>query len=98
MQMKTPMQELIEWLDDYPTEVPTINKSAVKAKARKLLEKEKEQIEDAHIEGQRVFDDYPHTQWTNDQAEAYYKKTYNKQWELLNYNASSKPRAYTILL
>ena len=44
-----------------------------------MLEKEKEQIEDAHIEGQRVFDEYPHTQWTNDQAEAYYKKTYNKQ-------------------
>ncbi len=44
-----------------------------------MLEKEKEQIEDAHIEGQRVFDDYPHTQWTNDQAEAYYKNTYNKQ-------------------
>jgi hypothetical protein len=42
-------------------------------------EMEKEQIEDAHIEGQRVFDDYPHTQWTNDQAEAYYKNTYNKQ-------------------
>jgi hypothetical protein len=40
---------------------------------------EKEQIEDAHIEGQRVFDEYPHTQWTNDQAEAYYKKTYNKK-------------------
>ncbi len=43
------------------------------------LDKEKEQIEDAHIEGQRVFDDYPHTQWTNDQAEAYYKNTYKKQ-------------------
>lgn len=44
-----------------------------------MLEKEKEQIEDAHIEGQRVFDDYPHTQWTNDQSEAYYKNTYKKQ-------------------
>ncbi len=44
-----------------------------------MLDKEREQIEDAHIEGQRVFDDYPHTQWTNDQAEAYYKNTYKKQ-------------------
>jgi hypothetical protein len=35
---------------------------------------EKNQILDAHIEGQRVFDDYQHTQWTNDQAEEYYKK------------------------
>jgi hypothetical protein len=40
---------------------------------------EKEQIEDAHIEGQRVFDDYPHTQWTNDQAEEYYNKTFKNK-------------------
>ena len=37
---------------------------------------EKEQIEDAHIEGQRVFDKHPHTEWTNHQAEQYYKETY----------------------
>jgi hypothetical protein len=42
------------------------------------MEKEKEQIIDAHIEGQRVFDNYPHTQWTNDQAEDYYNQTYNQ--------------------
>jgi hypothetical protein len=42
------------------------------------IEKEKEQIIDAHIEGQRVFDNYPHTQWTNDQAEEYYNQTYNQ--------------------
>jgi len=40
---------------------------------------EREQIMDAHIEGQRVFDDYPHTQWTNDQAELYYNETFNKK-------------------
>ena len=39
---------------------------------------EKEQIMDAHIEGQRVFDKHPHTQYTNDQAELYYNETYNK--------------------
>jgi hypothetical protein len=37
---------------------------------------EKEQMIDAHIEGQRVFDKHPHTQWTNDQAEQYYNETY----------------------
>jgi hypothetical protein len=37
---------------------------------------EKEQIIDAHIEGQRVFDDYKHTQWTTDQAEKYYNETH----------------------
>ena len=41
-------------------------------------EKEKEQIVDAHIEGQRVFDNYQHTQWTTDQAEEYYKETFSK--------------------
>ena len=39
---------------------------------------EKEQIMDAHIEGQRVFDKHPHTHWTNDQAEQYYNETYGK--------------------
>jgi hypothetical protein len=39
---------------------------------------EKEQIIDAHIEGQRVFDKHPHTQWTNDQAEQYYNETYGR--------------------
>jgi hypothetical protein len=39
---------------------------------------EKNQIIDAHIEGQRVFDNYQHTQWTTDQAEEYYNKTFNK--------------------
>jgi hypothetical protein len=39
---------------------------------------EKEQIIDAHIEGQRVFDKHNHTQWTNDQAEQYYNETYKK--------------------
>lgn len=42
------------------------------------LKMEKEQIEDAHIEGQRVFDKYPHTEWTNNQAEIYYEQTYAK--------------------
>ena len=36
----------------------------------------KEEIMDAHIEGQRVFDKFPHTQWTNNQAEQYYNETF----------------------
>ena len=42
------------------------------------LEGEKDAIIDAHIEGQREFDDYPHTQWTTDQAEAYYKRVFTE--------------------
>jgi len=36
---------------------------------KQAKEMEKCQIVDAHIEGQRVFDNYNHTQWTTDQAE-----------------------------
>ena len=42
----------------------------------KAKEMEKEQIMDAHIEGQRVFDKHPHTQWNTDQSEQYYTETY----------------------
>ena len=42
-------------------------------------EMEKQQIVDAHIEGQRVFDNYQHTQWTTDQAEEYYKETFKSE-------------------
>ena len=52
--------------------------TSLKVYAMGLLEKEKEQITNAHIEGQRVFDKYHHTQWTNDQADNYYNQTYNQ--------------------
>jgi len=77
--MKTAMQELLELCKHYQATFQNPIGEIVKKIESELLEKEKEQIEDAHIEGQRVFDDYPHTQWTNDQAEAYYKNTYKKQ-------------------
>ena len=41
--------------------------------------KEKDQIIDAHIEGQRVFDKHDHTQWTTDQAEKYYNEVYKNK-------------------
>ena len=49
----------------------------VQMSMQQAKEMEKEQIIDAHIEGQRVFDKHPHTQWTNGQAEAYYNETFN---------------------
>jgi hypothetical protein len=84
MQMKTAMQELIqslkaehmiasnEWQMGYQKAL-----SNVILEIESMLEKEKEQIKDAHIDGQGLFDDYPHAQWAK--AEAYYKKTYNKK-------------------
>ena len=41
-------------------------------------EMHKDEIMDAHIEGQREFDNYPHTQWTTDQAEDYYNRVFTK--------------------
>jgi hypothetical protein len=76
----TAMQELIAWGDDMLLKHPQKLLSFGEAidKAVSLLDKEKEHIIDAHIEGQRVFDKYHHTQWTTDQAEHYYNETYNK--------------------
>ena len=64
---QTPMQELIDWLKDYPTEVPTIHKSAVMNKAESLLEKEKEQI----------IDTYEVSHISMMTAEQYYNETFN---------------------
>jgi hypothetical protein len=72
--MKTAMQELIEYIEMNPI---VFNKELL-LKLKELTFKEKEQIIDAHIEGQRVFDNHQHTQWTNDQAEQYYNQTYNQ--------------------
>jgi hypothetical protein len=76
-------QTAVEWMVEQ-VELISNNKTLSKKDAVKLYDEvihqskamEKEQIEDAHIEGQRVFDNYQHTQWTTDQAEQYYNETY----------------------
>jgi predicted Ser/Thr protein kinase len=80
--MKTAMQELLE-------EVISERQSSINVDFREALDfvksaieqdyldKEKEQIKDAHIYGQGLFNDYPHAQWAK--AEHYYNETYNKQ-------------------
>jgi hypothetical protein len=49
---------------------------AVKILGKKARTMNKDEITDAHIEGQRVFDKQDHTQWTADKAEQYYNETY----------------------
>jgi hypothetical protein len=68
--------ELFEQYSEGKIDRITLNKLMVKAteQAKKMFE---DQIIDAHIEGQRVFDNYKHTQWTTDQADQYYKETYD---------------------
>jgi hypothetical protein len=77
--MKTPMQEMFDQLkasrkDEYGLAFAI---DMLLENEQEMLEKERKVIEDAHIEGQRVFDNYPHTEWTNHQAEQYYKETFN---------------------
>lgn len=72
--MNTPVEELFELLWDTPKD-----KLTWYAIRKRMMDKEQNVIIDAHIEGQRVFDDYPHTQWTTDQAELYYEKTFNTE-------------------
>ena len=74
----TKKQTAVEWLVEQLQAPCRGIPSHILEEAKQM---EKEQIVDAHIEGQRVFDKHPHTQWTNDQAEHYYTETYktNKQ-------------------
>lgn len=72
-------QTAVEWLIQNIVEDQTIKAKSMSEWTtiyEQAKEMEKEQIEDAHIEGQRVFDNYQHTQWTTDQAEQYYNETY----------------------
>ena len=73
--METPMQELFYRIEQLRFAKNPIDE--IMMIRLQMLEKEKEVIMDAHIEGQRVFDKFPHTQWTNDQAEQYYNETFN---------------------
>jgi hypothetical protein len=66
-------QTAVEWLYNLSKQRELDKFDLEQAKAM-----EKEQITDAHIEGQRVFDKHDHTQWTTDQAEQYYNETYGK--------------------
>ena len=68
----------VEWLVDQLEKWELYSKISFQClkEIEQAKEMEKEQIIDAHIEGQRVFDDYQHTQWTTDQSEQYYNQTY----------------------
>ena len=79
MKPETANRTALEWLEyEFVKLESTIGvHSSMYHLIEKAKEMEKEQIIDAHIEGQRVFDKHPHTQWTNGQAEAYYNETFN---------------------
>ena len=68
----------VEWLMDQMEQMQYFIGNDLYNAVKEAKQMEREQIMDAHIEGQRVFDKHPHTQWTNDQAEQYYKETYGR--------------------
>ena len=79
-EVKMSKQTAVEWLENkldiiLPLDFEWDKLEKILKQAKQM---HKEEIEDAHIEGQRVFDKHPHTQWTNDQAEQYYNETYGK--------------------
>jgi hypothetical protein len=70
----------VEWLVDELEKYELYSKISYQClgEIEIALEMEKEQIVDSHIEGQRLFDNYQHTQWTTDQAEQYFKETFKQ--------------------
>jgi hypothetical protein len=80
--MKTPIQRMIKVLEDIIIKENNEDKRIAYGYcvylANTYLKDEKDAIIDAHIEGQREFDDYPHTQWTTDQAEDYYNRVFTE--------------------
>jgi hypothetical protein len=69
----------VEWLMDQMEQMQYFIGNDLYNAVKEAKQMEREQIMDAHIEGQRVFDKHPHTQWTNDQAEHYYNETFKSE-------------------
>ena len=86
--MKTALKELIERIEKQMSAIPddpnlterALYDSYLNCKnwATELLEKEKEQIKIAHLNGQSEFDDSYYDSTNDRLAEQYYNQTYNK--------------------
>jgi hypothetical protein len=72
--MRTAIQELIEWTNQY--EVKMISANQVVLKAYKMLEKEKEQIIEARIDGDENYSLIGGKRY--EYAEQYYNEKYNQ--------------------
>jgi hypothetical protein len=72
--MKTAMQELMDWTFHFQDEMISANEVIIKA--HKLLEKEKEQIIQARIDGDENYSLIGGKRY--EYAEQYYNETYNQ--------------------
>ncbi len=74
--MKTAMQEMLEWVrSTFPMHLNTPR--MIEHKIESLLEKEKEQIKIAHINGQSEFDVLQYRDKNITLSNNYYNETYN---------------------
>jgi chorismate-pyruvate lyase len=77
MAQQTAMQELIEWMEkDLENGKKTIGN--ILEKSNKLLEKEKEQIINAHTNAYLIGEDNISVEDANKASEQYYNQTYNQ--------------------
>ena len=67
--MKTAMQELMRFVDSFQEEA--IHPRILRVKIKELLEKEKEQIENAYMDGNHIKDEFYN-------PKEYYNQTYNQ--------------------
>ena len=66
--MKTALQELMRFVDSFQEEA--IHPRILRVKIKELLEKEKEQIENAYMDGNHIKDEFYN-------PKEYYNQTYN---------------------
>ena len=80
------MQQLIEWGDEmllkYPQKI--LGFGEVIDKAEELLEKEKEQIIDAHINGQSEFDMLQFRDINKTLSDNYFNQKYNQKQHIID--------------
>ncbi len=79
--MKTAMQELIEYLESryFKYEI-----SSILLKSKELLQKEKEQILDAHINGQSEFDMLQFRHINKTLSDNYFNQKYNQKQHIID--------------
>jgi hypothetical protein len=84
--MKTPINELIEWIKDFDNRNLTVSRFDLDLKINKLLEKEKQVIIDAFVNGfkdceelhEEAFYLQDEAFYIQDEAEQYYNETFKQ--------------------
>ena len=77
--MKTPINELIEWIKDFDNRNLTVSRFDLDLKMNFLLEKEKQMIIDAFVNGFKDCEKlHEEAFYIQDEAEQYYNETFKQ--------------------